>query len=237
MSIKIIAEIGINWNGNFDLIPELIRQASLSGADFAKFQLYSSQSLFGDSSRAHNELTFGQLEKIKKFCEHYDIKLMISAFDKIRLGWCGLLDIDAYKVASRTVKHDPALASLVTSLAKKLEKDVYVSLGMHDNEALPFKLSGYTKFLNCISKYPTTFIDQAPLRDYVGNVIGLSDHSFGLGAPLYHIAQGADVIEKHFTLNKTMSGRDHLGSMTPDELKGLRTYGNEIQRARNAIKR
>lgn len=229
--MKIIAEIGINHNGDFRLIQELVRQAAAGGADYAKFQLYSSQRVFGDDSRSRNEFTFQQVHDIRQMCQFYNIGFLASVFDEEKIDWCEQLGVDSYKIASRTVVKEPELCQRVLAIGKP----TFVSLGCWSDEELPFARYGNVGYFNCIFKYPTTCVDYQAPRPYEGPVLGVSDHSYGIGYCLYNIAQGAQYVEKHFTLNKTMPGNDHIGSMDLAELAALRQYGNEIAAVRAAI--
>jgi len=229
--LKIIAEIGINHNGNFDYIYELIRQASIGGADLIKFQLYTSKLVFGDNSRKHNEFTFKQVEKIQGICNFYNVEFFASVFDEEKLEWCEQLDVKRYKIASRTWENNKEFVEQVLSKGKP----TYVSLGMAN---IQHTLSyGDIKFFNCISKYPTTFEDLTKEKFIFDDfVIGWSDHFYGISACLYAIAKGAKMVEKHFTLDKPMGPhRDHIGSMDLKELKMLNTHGRELWRTQNAI--
>ena len=223
--IKLISEIGINHNGDFRLIEELIRQSSIGGADYAKFQLYDSIRVFGDESRKKNEFTFSQVKTIKSICDAYNIEFLASVFDEEKLDWCVDLGVESIKIASRTLKKEPELCRLVIN--KNLL--TYISLGMWDDQRLPYDESNVF-YLNCISKYPTSVLDlkQCNFLSYDDKIIGLSDHSYGVASCLHQISQGASVIEKHFTLNKGMIGNDHIGSMNLDELKMLRELGDQI---------
>lgn len=221
--LKIIAEIGINHNGDFRKIEELVRQVSVGRTDYAKFQLYDSVRVFGDDSRKQNEFTFKQVEDIKSICDFYGIEFFASVFDEEKLGWCEQLDVNIYKIASRTVVKEPKLCEEIIAIGKP----TYISLGFWDQEGLPFTDKNI-EYLHCISKYPTTHKDLVTDFEYNNEIIGLSDHSYGIAFCLYNIARGARVIEKHFTLDKSMDGNDHIGSMTLDELKTLREYGNQI---------
>ena len=223
MTFKIISEIGINHNGDFRKIEELIRQSKAGGADYAKFQLYDSIRVFGDESRKQNEFTFKEVEKIKRICDFYKITFFASVFDEEKLGWCEALDVGLYKIASRTVVKEPELCKRIIST----QKPVYTSLGFWEDEVLPFQGENI-KYLNCISKYPTSILDFKKF-EYNDKIVGLSDHSYGIAFPLYNLAQGARVIEKHFTLNKGMPGNDHIGSMNFKELRLLREYGDQVE--------
>jgi hypothetical protein len=222
--VEIISEIGINHNGDFRLIEELIRQSSAGGSDFAKFQLYSSERVFGDDSRKKNEFTFDQVKTIKQICDAYDINFFASVFDEEKLNWCCDLNVSHIKIASRTLKKEPTLCKEI--IQKNLK--TYISLGMWEDE-LPF-INKNVFYFNCISKYPTSILDLKNVNflPYQNNVVGYSDHSYGIASCLNQIAKGASIIEKHFTLNKGMVGNDHVGSMTLDELKILRELGDQI---------
>ena len=227
--MKIIAEIGINHNGDFRKMEELIRQASIGGADYAKFQLYNSVRVFGDESRKKNEFSFGQVKTLKEICDYYNIEFFASVFDEEKLEWCETLNVNLYKVASRTVIAEPSLCLDIIDT----KKPVYISLGFWEKDGLPFK-GPNIKYLNCISKYPTSFMDLKNLK-YDNNIIGLSDHSYGVAYSLHNISLGAKVIEKHFTLNRSDMGNDHIGSMDLNELKILREYGNQLENIHNKI--
>lgn len=225
MTIKIISEIGINHNGDFRLIEELVRQSAMGGADFAKFQLYDSVRVFGDDSRARNEFTYEQVYNIQSICNAYDIEFFASVFDEEKLEWCLDLNVGFFKIASRTVVKEPELCKEVI----RTGMPTFTSLGMWDEEGLPFDNPNVLYF-NCVSKYPTSILDQktAKHRVYKYPVVGVSDHSYGIANCLHHISRGALYVEKHFTLDKSMQGNDHIGSMNLEELKQLRDMGNQL---------
>lgn len=227
--MKIISEIGINHNGEFKLIEELVRQSAVGGADYAKFQLYDSVRVFGDDSRKKNEFTYSQVQTIKSICDAYGINFLASVFDEEKLDWCLDLKVNSIKIASRTLKKESALCRNI--IDKNLE--TYISLGMWDRENLPFSEANVF-YLNCISKYPTSIVDLKShnFLPYNDKIVGLSDHSYGIGSCLHQISHGAEIIEKHFTLNKGMLGNDHVGSMDLEELRLLRALGDQISSVR-----
>jgi len=227
--VKIISEIGINHNGDFRKIEELIRQSAIGGADYAKFQLYDSIRVFGDESRKKNEFTFDQVKMIKSICDVHNIEFFASVFDEEKIDWCEELGVKLYKVASRTVVKEPALCERIIETGKP----VYISLGMWKNKWMPFKNKN-VKYFNCISKYPTSFLDFKKFS-YNDKIVGFSDHSYGPAYALYNIAHGAQVIEKHFTLNKGMEGNDHIGSMDLAELKAIKEYGQQFDNISKVI--
>lgn len=226
--LKIIAEIGVNHNGNPDYIPELIRQAAIGGADYAKFQLYDSLKVFGDDSRKQNEFTFESIKAVKETCEYYGIEFFASVFDEEKLAWCEALDVKLYKIASRTLQLDRTLCREIIEKGKP----VLASLGMIKRlEMIPFAKYDNISYLFCIPRYPTNVIslNSSNFR-FTSKIIGWSDHCYGISACLYAISQGAQYIEKHFTLSKTMMGHDHIGSMNLEELKILNERGRELNR-------
>jgi len=228
--MEIISEIGINHNGDFRRIEEMIRQSSSAGADYAKFQLYSSKRVFGDDSRKQNEFTFEQVERIKSVCDFYNIEFFASVFDEEKIEWCEQLDVSRYKIASRTVVAEPELCNKIIALGKP----TYVSLGFWKEEKLPFNEEN-VKYFNCISEYPTSCLSYKDF-EYSDKVVGFSDHSYGIAYSLYNISKGAKIIEKHFTLNKGMAGNDHIGSMSSVELRQLSKYGKEIAKISESAK-
>ena len=102
--MKIISEIGINHNGEFKLIEELIRQSAVGGADYAKFQLYNSMRVFGDDSRKKNEFTYSQVQTIKSICDAYGINFLASVFDEEKLDWCLDLKVNSIIIYKYTIK-------------------------------------------------------------------------------------------------------------------------------------
>jgi len=230
--LKIIAEIGINHNGNIHQAYELIRQAHIGGADCVKLQLYSSKLLFGDDSRTKYELSYKQIEGLKSLCDTLHIELFASIFDEERLQWCEDIGVDRYKIASRTYKYDFELVEKVIDIGKP----TYISLGMAYDRPLIFKPN--VIYFNCVSKYPTLYNELEP-TDFIfdDDILGWSDHTLGISASLLAISRGAQYIEKHFTMNKSMSiHNDHICSMTLSELQVLSTYGRELWALRNFLK-
>lgn len=235
--MEIIAEIGINWEGRFNTFEELIRKSKMGGADWIKFQLYSSEKLFGNWSRKKYEISFKELQELDNICKFYNIDWFASVFDKERLNWCEELKRERYKISSRTFKYNSYLVESILHL----EKLTYISLNIENKFEITYNLSfpitEKTKFLNCISEYPTKFNKiNKKLFCFDNNRIGISDHSIGISRCLYAISKGAKVIEKHFSLNKMSSdSHDHIGSMDYKELCILNTYGRELSNLHKEI--
>jgi N,N'-diacetyllegionaminate synthase len=219
-----IAEIGMNHNGNFGLIHELIRQAKLAGADIAKFQLG-----WRDGEGEINRIGEAEIELILKVSEYYDIEPMFSLIKREAFDFIKGYDFKRYKVASRTVKDDLDLVRDIVAEGK----ETFVSLGMWENEGLPITGANNIRYLFCKSLYPTAPWEITDLpKDFTNSPYdGYSDHTVGIETMLMAITRGANVIEKHFTLDKSdVTIRDHALSATPDELRQVVTLGRLIHR-------
>ena len=219
-----IAEIGMNYNGNFSLCYELIKQAKYSGADIVKFQLG-----WRDKPGEINQLDKAKIEQLYKWAEYFEIKIMFSiisdeAFDTIKKFKPFHL-----KIASRTLKENMPLAEKIVDLKIK----TFVSLGMwEDKKNLPFKINENLSYLWCESKYPTDNKDLSgkfPKNFNEDHIVGYSDHSLGIEMCLLAISRNAKIIEKHFTLDKSNTTiRDHALSATPNEFLQMTRIGKDI---------
>ena len=166
----------------------MIRLAKKSGADIAKFQL-------GWKSLP-NEINFLDLKRIKtlkKWAEEFDIELMFSIFNKESLEMVKELNLDKYKIASRTVVGDIDLVKEIVDLKKR----TFISLGMWEEDYLPITGKENIDYLWCKSKYPTELDDLKKFpKDFKNsNYVGYSDHTIGIDMPLIAISRGAKVIE------------------------------------------
>jgi len=221
-SLTFIAEIGLNHNGNFGLFYELIKQASLSGADYAKFQLG-----WRSGEGEINQLNQPELELIKKCCQYHGIKPLFSIFTQEAWLLAQKFDFDAYKIASRTLVDDKRLAEEIVNASKL----TFVSLGMTDENA-PLGLRDNVVYLWCKSEYPALpwSLTKMPKDFSKANLSGYSDHSVGIEVPLMAVMRGATVIEKHFTLDKSDTTiRDHALSATPSEFRQLVEIGRAMK--------
>ena len=220
-----IAEIGMNYNGNFSLCYELIKQAKLSGANIAKFQLG-----WRDGPNEINQLDLQKVKKIITWCKFFKIDPMFSIISSKGYEKIKKVNISRIKIASRSLKYDFALVKKIIKENKK--KEIIISLGMWNKKKLPFKNKNI-KYLWCVSKYPTFNEDlkKFPKKFTKNNYYGYSDHTIGIETCLLAIARGAKIIEKHFTLDKSDTTiRDHALSATPEEFRNLVNIGNEISK-------
>jgi len=231
----IIAEIGINHNGNIHLAHELIQKAKISGADIAKFQFYDPAKIFGprgtypDKKNYEFALTvqfgFEQAKILKEWCDKEGIEFMASVFDLERFEWMEELKVKRYKIASRSVESVKLCDKIL-----KTKKETFISLGFWSKKCVPYKNEN-AKYLYCVPKYPCDYSDiKLPTVFSKSAYQGFSDHTIGIETSLAAVARGAKIIEKHFTLNKGLVGPDHICSMTPEELSDLSKYGRAIER-------
>ena len=218
-----ISEIGMNYNGNFSLIYELIRQSKFAGANVCKFQLG-----WRDKPGEINQLDLEKVNKIISWCKYFEVEPMFSLINQNAYNIFKKTSLKKIKIASRSLKYDFNLVK--TIVEENTDKEIYISLGMWDSEKLPFDQKNI-KYLYCISNYPTFVEDLKSFpKDFSEKkFFGYSDHTIGIDTCLIAITRGAKVIEKHFTLDKSNTTiRDHALSATPEEFREMVNLGKEI---------
>ena len=242
---KIIAELGSVHDGKFYLAKKLIKKASESGADVVKFQMHiaeeetlenaPSPDYFKTETRFNyfkrTAFNFEEWKKLKKLCKYYKVEFLCSPFSEKAVDILEQIKVDSYKVPSGELTNLPLLERL-----KKTKKHIYLSTGMSNwreiTIATKLLKKNYT-LLQCSSIYP------CPLEHVGINVlhemrkkykceIGFSDHTLGFSAPLAAAANGATVIEKHFTISRKMYGSDAKNSIEPQEFSFLTKNLKEI---------
>jgi len=245
MKTLIIAEAGVNHNGDVNLAKKLIDAAAEAGADFVKFQTFkaskmvSSQANTADYQKkntADNVTT--QLEMLKKLElseeEHYDlveycrtknINFLSTGFDPDSLDFLYKLGIRMFKVPSGELTNRPYLEKIA-----QLADSIILSTGMSTMQEIGEALKVLKAdprvpitVLHCNTEYPTPFSDvnlnaMNTIKKEFNVNIGYSDHTLGIEVPIAAVALGAEVIEKHFTIDRNMAGPDHIASLEPDEL-------------------
>ena len=250
----IIAEAGINHNGSFDIAKKLILEAKKVGCDAIKFQSFLSESRVSkkvksekyvekviDTEESINQLfkkvalTFDEQKKLFNFAKKNKILMFSTPFDFESADFLENLGVDLYKIASMDLTNIP----LVEHVAKKM-KPVIISTGMAklheiDETIEAFKSTGNPNLiiLHCNSSYPSNNEElNLKLIDNYKKIypcpIGYSDHTEDLLSSIISLSKGANVIERHFTLDKNMEGPDHILSSTPEEMKLLVNYSYEI---------
>jgi len=245
--VLIIAEAGVNHNGNIDIAKQLIDVAAQAGVDYVKFQTFNSKNLVSkfaekaDYQKTNtNDETESQLAMLQKLemseemhyqliehCRLKNIKFLSTAFDLDSLDFLHQLNIDLFKIPSGEMTNLPYLRKI-----GKLGKPVILSTGMCNlaeiGGALDVLLTAGTSrenisILHCNTEYPTPMGDvnlraMNTIAEKYNVRVGYSDHTLGIEIPIAAVALGAVVIEKHFTLDKKMDGPDHIASLEPNEL-------------------
>lgn len=241
MKTDIIAEIGWNHLGKRELIHDMIKAAAESGADYVKFQSWQVDKLcpgpWDNDGRREiyeaAEIDYNDHAIIKSLCCEYKVKFMSSFFDVETLEKHHHF-VDAIKVASMEITNHELLYYIVRNLS---DKKVYVSTGAATMEELK---KAYTIlcpikdliFMHCVSTYPAkpedlnmkkmTSLDlmlRKHLRDFIP--VGYSGHGVGINDAMIAIIKGAVAVEKHFTTDKELPGRDNKFALNPSELKQL----------------
>ena len=234
--IEIIAEIGINWNGDMDLLKELIFQAKECGANMAKTQLYSPSKLFPAkeilvdgknwySEVEKTEMSKSQLYQFIEWCREAEIEPIASAFDTERLSWLDY-GVKKHKVASIFNRNKEYIDAVIAT-----GKEVLLSCRDRTNTYHPpIQFREKIKYLYCIPKYPTLLTDLKFSRiGFMGHYQGLSDHSEGIEASMVAMSRGATIIEKHFCLERDNSNPDMICSIEPAELRQLVDFARKVE--------
>lgn len=245
--VFIIAEAGVNHNGNIELAKKLIDKASEAGADAVKFQSFKAEKLVTKYAQKaeYQEITTGkeenQFEMIKKleldyekhqelinYCNSKGIMFLSSPFDLESIDLLNELGLKIFKIPSGEITNLPYLRKI-----GRLNKKVILSSGMSTlgdiEKALEIlRNNGSTDItvLHCNTEYPTPITDvnllaMNTIKEAFKVEVGYSDHTLGIEISIAAVALGATVIEKHFTLDKAMEGPDHKASLEPEELKEM----------------
>lgn len=256
--VLIIAEAGVNHNGDINLAKKLIDVAANTGVDYIKFQTFKAENLVSKSAKkakyqeeatGTNESQYDMLKKLELTSENHDIlidycnkkgvKFLSTAFDFESIEF--LKDkLDFYKIPSGEITNLPYLKKVAN-----LNLPVVMSTGMANLEEIKQALDvllneGIIKenitILHCNTEYPTPMEDvnllaMKTIEKELGVKVGYSDHTLGIEIPIAAVALGAKVIEKHFTLDKTMEGPDHKASLEPVELKNMVEAIRNIEKA------
>lgn len=240
----IIAEIGVNHNGDIELAKKMIKSASECGVDAVKFQTYVSEELVlknaekadyqkknaSDESQFEMlkklELSYDEFSKLKKYAQKCGVLFLSSPFDKKSVDLLEKLEVVAYKLGSGELNN----FELIEYVQSK-NKPIILSTGMATLEEIKetydfIKDKSNLFLLHCITGYPTSFEETnlnfiKTLQKEFEIPIGFSDHSPGIELPIAAVALGACIIEKHFTLNKNLEGPDHKASLNPEEFKEM----------------
>jgi len=253
----IIAEIGVNHNGDVKLAKRLIDKAVAAGADAVKFQTFRADALTTKTApkakyqqkttggkETQNqmlkklELSAAAFKKLADYAKKKNIMFLSSPFDIESVDILEKIGIPAYKIASGEITNLPLLKYVA-----RQEKQIILSTGMATLKEIETALKTIRKegvndiiLLQCVTSYPARPEDInlraiKTLRKRFKLPVGFSDHSVGTAIPAAAAALGACLVEKHFTLSKDLVGPDHKASLEPDELKAMVRNIREVERA------
>jgi len=237
----VIAEIGINHGGDLDVAKRLIDSASKTGCDAVKFQTYKTelrapkgnQEIFDILKKC--ELPFSDFEVLKKHSQGYGLDFFSTPFDDESVDYLESINTDLYKVASFDIVNKALLRKIATT-----GKPVIMSVGMSNLSEIEaaydiFGEANNLSLLHCVSAYPTNEADAnlaaiSVLKTKFPNaVIGQSDHTSGIKVPLYAVALGAQVIEKHYRIDGDMYCIDAPVSISEEQMTELVRQVRELE--------
>lgn len=255
----IIAEAGVNHNGDYDRAVAMVYAAKQAGADYVKFQTAVPELVISSIApkAAYQKETTGEEESQLEMCRKIHLKLedygplselcrevgigfMSTPFDLVSIDCLAPLGMDYWKIPSGEITNLPYLRKI----GAKGEK-VILSTGMSELDEVGKALQvleeagtprSNVALLHCNTQYPTPFEDvnlraMDALRSLHPGAVGYSDHTVGIEVPVAAVAMGAQIIEKHFTLDKSLPGPDHKASLDPTELAAMVSSIRHIEQA------
>lgn len=255
--ICIIAEAGVNHNGDYDIAKKMVDAAKEAGADYIKFQTfipeklvsrYAAKAEYQKKTTSLNETQLQMLKKfaltdrnfidLKKYCDEKKMGFLSTPFDLESIDFLENLNIDFWKIPSGEITNLPYLEKIAQTGMK-----VVMSTGMCDMGEIQAAVSVLEErgcheivLLHCNTQYPTPFKDvnleaMQSIKKETGKEVGYSDHTLGIEVPVAAVAMGAVIIEKHFTLDKSMEGPDQRASLDTNELKRMVLAIRNIEKA------
>jgi N,N'-diacetyllegionaminate synthase len=256
----IIAEAGVNHNGDIELAKKLIDAAANAGVDLVKFQTFKADKVASPNAKKAKyqinntgEVDNSQLKMLKtlelshedhleliSYCKKREIKFFSTAFDVEGISYLSSLNFDMFKIPSGELTNFPYLKAIAQT-----KRPVILSTGMASLQEIRKSIKvlvthGTNKeqltILHCNTEYPTPMSDvnlnaMLSIKETFGVAIGYSDHTLGIEVPIAAVALGATVIEKHFTLDRNSKGPDHKASLEPQELKEMVNAIRNIEKA------
>jgi N-acetylneuraminate synthase/N,N'-diacetyllegionaminate synthase len=258
--VIIIAEAGVNHNGDIKLAKKLIDAASEAKVDYVKFQSFKAVKLvspkakkadyqiknIGDNDASQYQM-LKQLElssedhlELISYCNSKKINFFSTAFDVDGIAYLSSLNLNLFKIPSGELTNFPYLRAIANT-----KLPVILSTGMANLEEIEKSINVLISYgtkkseitvLHCNTEYPTPMMDvnlkaMLTIKEKLGVCIGYSDHTLGIEVPIASVAMGAQVIEKHFTLDRNMKGPDHKASLEPCELKKMVEAIRNIEKA------
>lgn len=255
----IIAEAGVNHNGSIELAKRLIDAAVDAGADIVKFQSFKADKIVSKSAKkasyqvantGNNESQLDMLKRLElshedhleliAYCQSKHIEFLSTPFDPESIDLLQQLGITTGKIPSGEITNLPYLQKMARAFP-----NLILSTGMSSMEEIEAAIDALTSagafrdniiVLHCNTEYPTPFEDvNLKAMQTIGDTfkvrIGYSDHTPGIEVPIAAVAMGAELIEKHFTLDRNMEGPDHKASLEPRELKEMVRSIRNIEKA------
>ena len=259
MSVFIIAEAGVNHNGDITLAKKLIDVASEAGADAVKFQTFKAETLISKNAKKayyqiqttdSNESQFDMIKKLEldidthkkliSYAKEKNIIFLSTPFDLESVNMLNNLQLEIFKIPSGEITNLPYLRKIGS-----LNKQVILSTGMATMDEVGNALNILTDagtpkenitILHANTMYPTPMEDvnlnaMLSIKEKYDVKVGYSDHTLGIEVDIAAVAMGAKVIEKHFTLDKEMVGPDHRASLEPNELIAMIKGIRNIEKA------
>ena len=261
MSIVIIAEAGVNHNGSLEIAKKMVLAAKEAGADYIKFQTFCPEKLVSKSAekaeyqKCAAKIQESQLEMLQKlaleqkdflelktYCQKCGIGFLSTPFDLDSIYFLDRLDMDFWKLPSGEITNLPYLLAI-----GRTGKPVVMSTGMCEldeiREAVDCLKEAGTReitLLHCNTEYPTPMKDvnlkaMLSIKETLSLPVGYSDHTQGIEVSIAAAAMGACILEKHFTLDRTMKGPDHSASLEPEELRAMVRAVRNIQDRKSVV--
>lgn len=255
--VTIIAEIGVNHNGDIELAKKMILEAKRCGADIVKFQTakldklvtqYAKKAEYQIENTGNTDSQFEMLKKLllsysqfallEQFCIDNEIQFLSTPFDCDSIDFLDSFSMPFWKVPSGEITNYPYLVKIAQT-----KKKVVMSTGMSNMDEIEaavnlLKDNGTEEIvlLQCNTQYPTEpeYVNlraMNTLKEKFQLEVGYSDHTKGIEIPIAAVALGATVIEKHFTLDKNMEGPDHRASIEPEEFKAMVEAIRNVEKA------
>lgn len=255
--VIIIAEAGVNHNGDYNLAKEMVKAAREAGADYIKFQTfrpdrlvsrYAQKAEYQKKNTGSDESQLGMLQKLtlsddnfielKQYCDDIGIGFLSTPFDLESIAFLEAFNMDYWKIPSGEITNLPYLEAIAGTGRK-----IILSTGMSNIKEIRDAIDILEQYnvpeiilLHCNTQYPTPYEHvnlkaMETIKKETGKTVGYSDHTLGIEVPIAAVAMGAKVIEKHFTLDKSMEGPDHKASLSPLELREMVMAVRNIERA------
>lgn len=248
MSVYIIAEAGVNHNGSLELAKKLCDAAKYAGVDAVKFQTWKTEKIctqevelasYQETNISEKEqsqfemlkaleLSYNQFAELQAYCNSIGVEFLSTPDEEDSLAFLMSLNLPFVKVGSGEITNIPYLRKIAS-----YGKPVILSTGMSTlaqvataYDTLLAVGAPVVQLLHCTTNYPcpkdeVNLRAMQTLKEAFKCTVGYSDHTMGIEIPVAAVAMGAEVIEKHFTLDRTMDGPDHKASLEPDELKAM----------------